>query len=150
MSYTVPSASIQNCSSSHLPHSPSPSTHTHIPLLLSDSPKTATLAADSSDVEDFKVTVARLKSKLQDREQAHHIEMQESKETIANLSSKVENLKMEMVKLRQSLPRHLGRGGEGVGIEGGASIMFTRLDAERNRKTLQGALEKEWSALISL
>ena len=71
--------------------------------------------------------------------------MQESQETIANLSSKVENLKIEMAKLRQTLPPHMGGGGQGVELEGGASIMFTRLDVERNTKTLQGALEKEWS-----
>ena len=71
--------------------------------------------------------------------------MQESKETIADLSSKVENLKLEMATLRQSLPHHVGGGGGGQGAEmvGGANIMFTRLDMERNTRTLQGALEKE-------
>ena len=88
------------------------------------------------------MTVARLKNKLCDREQTHLIEIQESKEKIANLSSKVENLKIEMAKLRHSLPHRLG-GAKGVELEGGANIMFTRLDVERNTKTLQGALERE-------
>ena len=98
---------------------------------------------DSSSIEDFKVTVARLKNQLRDNEHSHRIEMQESKETIANLSSKVETLKVEMAKLRHSLPQHIGVA-PGVELEGGANIMFTRLDAERNTKTLRGALEKEW------
>ena len=65
---------------------------------------------------------------------------------IANLSSKVENLKMEMATLRQSLPHHIRGGevgGQGAELVGGANIMFTRLDVERNTRTLQGALEKE-------
>ena len=69
--------------------------------------------------------------------------MQESKERIANLSSKVENLKLEMATLRQSLPQHIEGGGQGVELVGGANIMFTRLDVERNMRTLQGVLEKE-------
>ena len=68
--------------------------------------------------------------------------IQESKETIANLSTKVENLKLEMATLRQSLPHHIG-GEQGVEMVGGANIMFTRLDMERNTRALQGALEKE-------
>ena len=72
--------------------------------------------------------------------------MQESKETIADLSSKMETLKMEVATLRQNLPQHImggGGGAQGAELVGGANIMFTRLDAERNTRTLQGALEKE-------
>ena len=53
---------------------------------------------------------------------------------------------MEMATLRQNLPQHItggGGGGQGAELVGGANIMFTRLDAERNTRTLQGALEKE-------
>lgn len=89
------------------------------------------------------MTMAKLKTKLRDSERSHRIEMQESKETIAKLSSKVESLKIEMAKLRQSLPQNIGDS-PGVELEGRASIMFTRLDAERNTRTLQGALEKQW------
>ena len=103
---------------------------------------------DSSSVEDFKMTVAKLKTKLRDSEQSHQIKMQESKETIANLSNKVESLKIEMAKLTQSLPQNIGDS-PGVEFEGRANIMFTRLDAERNTKALQGALEKEWSVVIT-
>lgn len=53
-------------------------------------------------------------------------------DTIAQLSSKVENLKVEVAKLRRS---H-GSNKEGI-------IMFTRLDSERNTKALETALEKE-------
>lgn len=62
---------------------------------------------------------------------------------IADLSSKMETLKMEMATLRQTLPQHITGGGQGAELVGGANIMFTRLDAERNTRTLQGALEKE-------
>ena len=51
---------------------------------------------------------------------------------------------MEMATLRQNLPQHItGGGGQGAELVGGANIMFTRLDAERNTRTLQGVLEKE-------
>lgn len=95
------------------------------------------------------MTVAKLTTKLRDSERSHQIEMQESKETIADLSNKVESLKLEMAKLRQSLPQDI-RDGPGVELEGRANIMFTRLDAERNTKTLQGALEKEWSVVYCI
>ena len=95
------------------------------------------------------MTVAKLKTKLRDSEHSHQIEMQESKETIANLSNKVESLKIEMAKLRQSLPQNIGDS-PGVELEGRANIMFTRLDAERNTKTLQGVLEKDWSVVITV
>ena len=101
--------------------------------------------SDTSGVEEFKVTVARLRDKLRSSEETHRIEIQESKETIANLSSKVENLKIEVANLRRTLPHTLG-GSEGVELGDGANIMFTRLDVERNTRTLQGALEKEWLA----
>lgn len=70
--------------------------------------------------------------------------LQESEEMIADLSCKVENLKLEMANLKQSLSQP-GRGGEGkgVGLMDGACIMFTRLDAERNTRTLQEVLHKE-------
>ena len=110
-----------------------------------DSPRDAALEqVDGGDIEEFRKTVARLKDQLREGEHTHRIQLQESRETIANLSSKVENLKIEMAKLRQTLPPHMGGGVQGVELEGGASIMFTRLDAERNARTLQGALEKEW------
>ena len=112
----------------------------------SDSPRTGAMGhSDTSGVEEFKVTVARLRDKLRSSEETHRIEIQESKETIANLSSKVENLKIEVANLRRTLPHTLG-GSEGVELGDGANIMFTRLDVERNTRTLQGALEKEWLA----
>ena len=95
------------------------------------------------------MTVAKLKTKLRDSERSHQIEMQESKETLANLSNKVENLKIEMARLRQSLPQNIGDS-PGVELEGRANIMFTRLDAERNTKALQEALEKERSVVITV
>ena len=71
---------------------------------------------------------------------------------IADLSSKMETLKMEMATLRQNLPQHItgGGGGQGAELVGGANIMFTRLDAERNTRTLQGVLEKERLFFFSL
>ena len=64
-----------------------------------------------------------------------------NQETIANLSSKVETLKSELAALRRSLALTETDGaGESV-------IMFTRLDSERNTRTLKAALEKERLAL---
>ena len=59
-------------------------------------------------------------------------------ETIANLSSKVENLKMQMATLRRSLSQH---NDDDDGEK--RSIMFTRLDSERNKRTLKAALEDD-------
>lgn len=53
-------------------------------------------------------------------------------ETIAQLSSKVESLK---IKLQRALPTDTANR-EGM-------IMFTRLDSERNAKALETALERE-------
>ena len=56
-------------------------------------------------------------------------------ETIAQLSSKMETLKIEVSKLRRVLPS------DTTNREG--MIMFTRLDSERNTKALETAMERE-------
>ena len=118
--------------------------------------------------DELKVTVARLKKRLHQNEETRHIEVQESnvrmdclfhviythlhthphppthtpththtQETIANLSNKVETLKSELSALKRSLALTETDGaGESV-------VMFTRLDSERNTRTLKAALEKE-------
>ena len=66
-----------------------------------------------------------------------HILTHPHQETIANLSSKVENLKMQMATLRHSLSQQNDDDDEK------RSIMFTRLDSERNKRTLKVALEDD-------
>lgn len=60
-------------------------------------------------------------------------------DTIAQLSSKVDNLKIEVAQLRKALPSQLDNR-EGM-------IMFTRLDSERNTKALEVALETKRYAI---
>ena len=57
-------------------------------------------------------------------------------ERIAQLSSQVESLRIEVARLRNAVSSRVERTDD-------ASIMFTRLDSERNVKALQTALEKD-------
>ena len=56
-------------------------------------------------------------------------------ETIAHLLSQVESLRIQLGKLQNAVSSREEK------AEG--TIMFTRLDSERNTKALQSALEKD-------
>ena len=54
-------------------------------------------------------------------------------DTVAQLSNKLESMKMHMAQLRKAIPSRSDRDN---------MIMFTRLDSQRNANTLKKALEK--------
>ena len=110
---------------------------------LQDSFAALTLVAvgDSTVLQNDKLVrlqqqVSFLQKQLHSAEDRHKNELKQSQETIANLSVKIESLKMEISTLR----RCLSEAGES---EGKGVVFFTRLDVERNEKVLQEAVLKQ-------
>lgn len=103
----------------------------------------------SGEVDHLKLQVSKLQQMLKQKEDQYHSELTESKNTITNLSLKVESLKTELTSLHHRVAREkTGPGTDEV-------TFFTKLDVERNEKALQQAVtsqqisEQEYSSISS-
>lgn len=84
------------------------------------------------ETDHLKLQVTKLQQLLKQAEERHCSELQGSKDTITNLSLKVESLKAELANLRQCVAQ---------GTEDSSGVaFFTQLDVDRNEKALQQAV----------
>lgn len=98
-----------------------------------ESPTTS--PSEEEEVRKIRVRVALLQQQLQHSEDRNRAELRKSKDTIANLSTKVEGLKAELNNLRQHFSQQR--------TVNNTTIFFTRLDTERNERALQGAVDSQ-------
>ena len=97
------------------------------------------------EVDHLKLQVNKLQHLLKQRENQYHSELKDNKDTITNLSLKVESLKTELSSLHQRI-RAQPSAGSGV-------TFFTQLDMDRNEQALQQAVtsqqlsEQEYSSI---
>lgn len=90
---------------------------------------------EDKEEESKKMTkeITKLKKQLQLAEEAHKQELRKNKDTITNLSIKVGMLKTELSTAKHQLSQIDNQSQS-------SSVFFTRLDYERNRRTLEEAV----------
>ena len=84
------------------------------------------------EVDQLYSQIDELKQKMQDTNEKHEAELYRSQNAVANLIIEVDDLKSEILHLRQLLNHS--------NLE---TVYFTRLDAKRNEKALQEARKKD-------
>lgn len=89
-------------------------------------------SAGEENSDKFGSRIATLQKQLHQANERHRTEFQQSQDTIANLSSKIDSLKAEIFTLRRYMSEESK--GENSGV-----VFFTRLDSERNEKALEEA-----------
>ena len=100
---------------------------------------------DGADEAKLVQQLATLRRQARLTEERHKHELLRSKETIATLSMKIESLKTELVAVRKQSEMN----------EKSKVVFFTRLDVERNKRALDGAVgsqqvtEEDYESMVS-
>lgn len=99
------------------------------------------------EVDHLKLQISKLQELLKQRVDQYHYELKDNKDTITNLSLRIESLKTELSSVRQ---RVCEQQAASTGV-----TFFTQLDKDRNEEALQQAVtsqqlsEQEYSTISS-